>query len=281
MYFPTKAMIMHGLQLAKYVDRVIIIDNTGGEDLTGSFCAASSINYRRLEANLGIATALNMAADLAAAEDYQWLLMLDQDSVIDLQTFSNLRSALQQFVGLNDVGLLSPVQVSKTRELRQVSKNADGWQETTFAMTSGSILSLGAYKRCGPFRDNFFVDHVDNEYCLRLRRRGFRVIRLPNIVLQHELGEQRHARLFGMNISYTRHSPVRSYYYVRNGLYVAFKFLLYKPQFLFHFLGQVSRDIAKTLLFEGDKGYRLRLICMGLVDFCRNRYGRFRSNAES
>ena len=52
-------------------------------------------------------------------------------------------------------------------------------------MTSGSFLNLKVYKEAGPFVDKLFIDYVDFEYCLRLKKKGFKIYKLNNTYMQH------------------------------------------------------------------------------------------------
>jgi rhamnosyltransferase len=51
-----------------------------------------------------------------------------------------------------------------------------GATETVTTITSGSLVSLTVFQLLGGLRDDFFIDCVDHEYCLRARAHGFRVM---------------------------------------------------------------------------------------------------------
>ena len=38
------------------------------------------------------------------------------------------------------------------------------------------MYNLKIYKQVGLFRDDFFIDYIDTEYCLRIRQQGFNII---------------------------------------------------------------------------------------------------------
>jgi rhamnosyltransferase len=59
----------------------------------------------------------------------------------------------------------------------EMQHDAAPWQDMESVITSGSLLSLAAYTAIGPFREDFFIDHVDTEYCLRARLKHYRVIK--------------------------------------------------------------------------------------------------------
>ena len=55
-------------------------------------------------------------------------------------------------------------------------------------MTSGNLLSLKAFKSVGRFHDDFFIDYIDIEYCIRMNYNNYDVIRINDIVLEHDEG---------------------------------------------------------------------------------------------
>ena len=55
-------------------------------------------------------------------------------------------------------------------------------------ITSGSLLALAVFRRVGPMREDFFIDAVDFQYCLRLRRHGYKVIETLLPTLIHPIG---------------------------------------------------------------------------------------------
>jgi rhamnosyltransferase len=67
-------------------------------------------------------------------------------------------------------------------------------------------------------RSNYFIDHVDTEWCLRARAAGYRLLVVPEARLHHRLGEsvKRLPILGGRKIFY--HAPLRDYYMFRNTL---------------------------------------------------------------
>jgi rhamnosyltransferase len=90
--------------------------------------------------------------------------------------------------------------------------------EHATAITAGSLVRLSAYQTAGGFRDDFFIDFVDNEYSLRLRRQGARVIYSARAIIDHAIGEPKRYKLLWMRPVSSNHSPLRRYYITRNRL---------------------------------------------------------------
>lgn len=270
---PEHAVIKKILDYTRYVDFLIVADNTDTNDLSAAFYqqAGDKLEYIGMAGNEGIAKALNVGASRAIAKGYPWLLMLDQDSILSETTYRDLKR-LAAVHGQANVGIISATPVSRTLEYSP-GKSAPEIAEVDLLMTSGSMLSLHAYLACGGFEERLFIDHVDHEYCLRLQKAHYRTLQCSAIVLQHSLGELQERKVLGATVRYTEHKPFRLYYFVRNGLYVGVKFFSYRPRFLLWMLIEIGKQVIKAIFFQDQTILRLRMILWGLIDFLAGRHG--------
>jgi rhamnosyltransferase len=275
LYYPEASTIATITKYLSFVDFLIIVDNTDNQDLAETLGVGAKLCYAPMGTNSGIAAALNVAARIAIDRRFTWMLMLDQDSLMEETTYDAIKNAIGSVVE-QSVAILAPVQVSKLTDHRAMN-GADAILTVNQLMTSGSALNLDAFSLCGPFEEKLFIDHVDNEYCFRLTQAGYKVQQLTQVVLDHSLGEILEARLlFGRSIQYVSHRPFRSYYYVRNGFYVAFKFIFHRPGFLGVLSLQIMKDVLKAIIFEDETALRLKMMLLGFVHFCIGRYGPLR-----
>ena len=47
-----------------------------------------------------------------------------------------------------------------------------------YVITSGSIITIAAYKEIGPFNNEMFIDFIDIEWCLRARKKNLKLLLL-------------------------------------------------------------------------------------------------------
>lgn len=245
LYFPTKEVDKNIASFRSEVDDVLVIDNTHN--------------------NRGIAASLNQALDKAIDEKYDWLLTMDQDSFFAGSALTELKS----------VALSADENVAWVSPFHRTAKstNASTTQRTTalpFAMTSGSMVRITACEKAGRFEDKLFIDSVDNEYCLRLRKLGFKIIRANHSVLEHTLGSMQDHHFLLFRFQATTHNAARRYYITRNMLHVMFRYPLY-------FFGFGVRELVKSFVLiafvEDKKHSKIAAMVRGLMDFVRGRYG--------
>jgi rhamnosyltransferase len=212
--------------------------------------------------NQGMAAALNLGAGLALERGADWLLTMDQDSRFAPGALERLAAFAREREG---AGIVSPWHRLDAEERPPSAP----WEEIRVAMTSGNLLDLRAYRAAGPFLEKLFIDYVDHEYCLRLRRAGYRNFRVNGAVLEHSLGSLSRERFLAWTARPTHHSAERRYYTTRNRLFVMREYPAYAPTEAWFWV----RELGKMAVFEKDRYRKLKYMAKGLRHFLGNRYG--------
>ena len=217
-----------------------------------------------------MAAALNQGAREAMDDGARWLLTLDQDTEPAADLVAQLLAAAGAYPRPERVALVGAVTHGQTdarcSDERVVVRRRS-------VITSGSLLSLDAYQRIGPFRDDFFIDMVDAEYSLRAGRRGYRVVLACKAHIEHRIGAPSQHRLLGRAMSTSNHPAWRRYYLARNRIDVWRANARYVPGWVaFDVLGHF-RDTALMTTFESGRGPKLRATLRGTLDGLRGRSG--------
>lgn len=268
LYRPDSRVLENLASLADQVARIYVVDNTEAPDVGLVQCLASCpmVAYHANHANLGIATALNLGVRAAMADGYVRLLTMDQDSTATSGMVAALGSCMDSDTR---IGLVSPVHQQVGADPREVEP---GSRDVLKAMTSGNLVRAEAYLRVGGFMEELFIDQVDNEFCLKLHRAGFRVVESGDAVLHHRVGEvRRHS--FPWPCFTTNHSAVRRYYMTRNRLVVGAMYSDDHPEYRAFELRQLAREVVKILLYEKHKWLKIAMILRGFRDYRRGVLG--------
>jgi rhamnosyltransferase len=233
------------IERLKKIDKIIYIDNKG---------------------NKGIAHALNRGAKEAISEGYDFILTMDQDSKASKLMMSMLLDCLD-LCKISKIGILSPFHASKYHQ-KSMQK---GCVVKQMVMTSGNLLSLEAYKHIGPFKDELFLDYVDNEYCLRLQKYGYSVIQVSDAILYHNLGELSMHNFFGKKIYCYNYTPIRYYYRTRNVIVTNRQYGYVD----YSYLKELFKDSIKITLYETNKLKKFKYIYLGIIDAIRRKMGKY------
>ncbi len=173
-------------------------------------------------ANLGIARALNIGIQRVAALGFAWVLLLDQDTSVDEDMVQWLIAVYAAFPDKDRLAVIGSGFRDVNRQPRGTAGDAHvlreeaPWEEVESVITSGSLIPLAVHAALGPFRDEFFIDYVDSEYCFRARARGYRVIRTTRPLMSHTIGAPTRHDVLGITKWTTNHSPDRRYYFASN-----------------------------------------------------------------
>jgi rhamnosyltransferase len=274
LYNPPDEVISNIKTYLPYIEKLFAVDNseTKNPAVLEFLKTDPKIVYIDNGGNKGIAFALNVAADRAAEDRFDFLLTMDQDSSFDPEHISQFTGRVLQQQDIARLGILSPYHESKADREKQKE-----FKEFSTTMTSGNLLSLHAYKDAGKFNEAYFIDYVDHEYCFRLRKKGYSIIQANRITINHKLGQIRQKKFLGIKLSSSNHSPLRRYYMMRNRLDFIKRYMWFDPKFCFRSIFAIAEETAKVILLEEHKGQKIKMSFAGFFDFVRGKFGKYAS----
>jgi rhamnosyltransferase len=254
------------------VDRTIVIDNGS----TGVLSENSVAEWIRLGENLGIATALNRGVARAAELGYRWVLTMDQDSRVHADLLDGLIACYAACPFRDRIGVLAANFLDVARHRLFVGYPSAGrpFVEQPVAITSGSLVRLDAIADAGAFPDDYFIDFVDHEFCLRIRRRGWRVVYSRRPLLDHAIGDPVRHELAGLKPATSNHSPLRRYYITRNRLVTSWNYIDTEPRAVVTDLWRLVGEAVVLMLLERERWQKVRAILAGIRDAFLGRMGR-------
>jgi GT2 family glycosyltransferase len=230
----------------------------------------------------GLAGAYNRGADALLARGCEAFFLLDQDSEIESSFFEKMLAAAGEL--RVDEFLVGPkiyeVKLDKFMPALKPGKylpqgvpiadETSGLFPTMGVISSGSMISAAAYRKIGPFREDYFIEYLDGEYSMRARRAGVPVYVNAAVTLRQNFGNiRRHGKLFSTN-----HAAWRRYYVARNCVHC---FSAYREYIGLHWLSGifVLQQAVMVLLFEAQKLKKLFALAFGYVDGVFGRLGPF------
>ncbi|MFT3729145.1 MAG: hypothetical protein QM759_15085 [Terricaulis sp.] len=172
--------------------------------------------------NLGVGEAFNICALAAILAGKKQFLLLDQDSELApgtiaalRETFDALSAAGEEPAAVGPAIVSPPGETYKSpRYFRRAGRAVRaGAAPVQYVISSGSLISLEAFRRVGRFRSDFFIDAIDTEWCFRAWARGASCWTLPSVSMVHRIGT---GVVRGAGRAIPRQSPMRLYTYVRN-----------------------------------------------------------------
>lgn len=217
--------------------------------------------------NLGIAKALNQICKYSSQEGYCWVLTLDQDTICP----PNLIQGLSRGFLIDNAGIICPA--VKYEGVKLITENlSEEMEDDTACMTSSSLTRLSAWDAVGGFNEGYFIDFVDNEFCMKLRLHDLRIIRINSCIISHQLGDSVKRRFLWKNVKGTSHKPWRIYYMVRNNLLFIKEFksdLNITKEYL-----KILYILGNEFFFSNQKTEVLTYAWKGFCDAMHNKTGK-------
>lgn len=276
-FFPPPDLAKNLEALAAQVAEILVVDNASPEaslrsiQSIGAKLGATIACNRE---NTGLAAALNVGLRFARDRGYTWLATFDQDSLATPDMVSKMTTLIANYGESEGLALITPLHVDRRLGLSYTNtaclSRGDNWRRLPTAMTSGNLVNVTAADAIGGFDGGLFIDYVDNDFCLRLRRKGYHIVEASDAVLWHSLGTMEIRRFLWKKVRTTNHSALRRYYSTRNGV------MTWKRYWRFDLgwtLGDIRRFLficAYILLWEKQKKEKLIAIGHGLWDGVRN-----------
>ena len=263
-------------RILSQVGRLIIVDN--GSAPNNLIPIRQTLPHGGIEIiengrNLGIAAALNVGVLAARANGARWVCLLDQDSTPADGFIDALLAEYRRRSADATVAIVTPKHLNKDTSLwRKPVFAKDG--DPLVAITSGSLMPVEVFDRCGMFEEDLIIDRVDEEYCLRAREMGCALALAPAAILWVRVGSPERYSLFGRTIFTASHYSVgRRYYISRNRLVIVKRYWSRYPLWCYHAVSGLLKDLVKIVLVEDFKGKKIAYTAKGVADAIVGRMG--------
>lgn len=264
-YRPEASVVENIRQLTEQVSEVLVIDNSPGSVEDHIFREVERLpgvrvirNYK----NLGIGAALNIGIKCALKKSYDWIATFDQDSTIAENFFQTMLSAYDNCPFQTRVALISPVHCASILK-KNNPRDSEIFRLIQDAWTSGSLIRASIFSEVGFFDEVLFIDYVDFDFCLRLGKKGYKLIRSCQSYLAHHLGTAETHVFFGITLTIKTHRPWRHYYMMRNRLWMIRRYAGSFPFWGIKELRWIPLDLLKIIFFETDKRAKISYMCKG------------------
>jgi GT2 family glycosyltransferase len=176
--------------------KVLLYDNTPGGQDPGLLPAG--VLYQAAGCNGGLAEAYNQALQLAEDEGYDWLLTLDQDTMLPTDYLSLMSDLALHTESDDRVAAIVPQLLDFGRHLSPVSIRFWGVsyfpqgfegisRRVAYAFNSASLFRVKTLKQIGGFNPYFWLDYLDAYVYWQLYRHGRNMYVAGSLQVEHEL----------------------------------------------------------------------------------------------
>ncbi|MCL6331925.1 glycosyltransferase [Pectobacterium carotovorum subsp. carotovorum] len=254
------------ISLSTKVSHLLVVENSNNSYLNLNKDNISVLfNYNKG----GIAGALNKALEYGRVHGFDFLILFDQDSIVEEKTISKLMKSLTQ----NNLSIVGPrYKNSATKQpgffyldkygipFPKWIGDSVGLKESFFIINSGTIMNLSKIPRWINYDENLFVDCVDMDFCLTLRSSGVKCFIDTDVEMLHGLGNRNQvpSKLEPTNYNATRYNNLaKSKLILWKKWFVRFPLFVILDFFIF------SLEIIRIAFFSERKMESLKAIASG------------------
>lgn len=257
------------------VNELYLYDNGSNNILDIETCvnelrkSGKEVYLYRSKENMGIARALNAGMEYARDNGYRWVLSLDQDSIFPAGGIENYFLSLKED---KNVAIVTPKVYDRNLKVDLGEQTEEEYIKE--AITSGALVRVDVWEQVGGYDEWLFIDGVDHEFSWRVVEQGYKILRVNNVELLHELGDSQFHHIGKYKFIVYNYSAFRKYYQIRNQL-----FLKYKYGEHFSRISILKKQIFYILIvaiYEKDKIKKMLAIMQGGMDAYKKIYSKNR-----
>lgn len=212
---------------------VVINQEDSALDLPALQANYAQVDWIINDKNQGLAVAQNQGINRLLEGRVEAILLLDQDTLPGANGINQLAAVLQaeQAKQAQPIGAIGPayvqdgqahwpgfVQIQRFGFGRIHPANNQPSVSVDFLIASGMLMPVEALQAVGLMDERLFIDHVDTEWCLRAKAKGWLLLGTEKVFFLHQLGERRHWIWLGRWRQVSTHAPWRYYMMVRNSV---------------------------------------------------------------
>jgi len=181
--------------------------------------------------NPGLAAGFNRGIEYARAHGFEFVLLLDQDSIIATNMVSTLWNAYHTLSAHASIAAVGPQFIDRRSGIpspfvrfgffcNRKQMGGPGQQiACDFLISSGSLIPLAVLEQVGMMDEALFIDNIDMDWCMRASAQGYTLYGICDARMHHAIGTRLQPSRwhFGGRII---HPPARLYYFTRNRIWL-------------------------------------------------------------
>ena len=275
-----KELLSNCREILKQVDKLILIENGSNQEIQEQ--VLSSLNEDNIiilleKENLGLAAAQNIGIKKGLELVADFFLFLDDDSSLSKNSVEFLRKEFELNPKLG-IAACHIVHNNSQKEQKYWILSRGFYKRVRFTgglrrlenvntiISSGSLISREVIEKCGLMREEYFIDYIDIEYCLRIRANGYTISVLKNAELTHKLGNTKSIQFSKLLFHPTNHSPQRRFYMIRNRIWTWKLYAFSFPGWFLVDLGNFLIDNLRVFFLEKTRADNFKYFLFGLKE---------------
>ncbi len=268
---------------------IVVVDNASTDGTEAylydqGFVDDDRVHYFRLKENLGGAGGFQHGLKYAISHGWKWFWLMDDDAEPEPSALKNLvlharhsntvYGSVAMGIENGTKRLCWTKKVIDKDRIKSINdyERLENFQEVQNVAFLGFFIHRDMVQVIGLPDPTFFICRDDYEYCERARKCGARFILVKNSVIIHPVKGISRFRLLGMDIWYRNMPPWKTYYDIRNRIFLV---KAHYPTLLWRrtIPGMLLQSFYNVFT-EKERLFLLYAYATGILDGLRNRRGK-------
>lgn len=273
------------LDQSEKLNKIFIIDNNSTDGTKSyleqkGYLKNQTIEYVRLEKNIGGAGGFSVGTKYAYEKGFDFICLMDDDGKPnDNDTVKNLLDAAVDIYNIEKRMMINPLVIGNENTLSFGLKNIQTVNEAV-AMSNegrikdiinpfnGTLISKELIESIGVPNKEFFIKGDEAEYMMRAIKNNAYIATICNSRYHHPILSTNYTEIFGKRIKISVEAPWKEYYRCRNYTYMFKESKEYWKMFK-----QPVRQIRNVLLSDCNKRDSIIMIIRGFNDGILSKLG--------
>ena len=217
--------------------------------------------------NLGLSRAYNIILNECILKNFNYCFIADQDSRFKRSIIERfIKSSLKMFQKDEYLSLTSMTRCFNNNYKKNITET---YSYKKFVINSGALVSCKLWQKVGKYDENLFIDSVDYDFCLRIKKFGFKIINYHDFEFKHSIGKE--DKYFFNLFKYRSYNHQRHYFTIKDRLYFLKKYSqknrINKIKLIIKIFLKLLQHILQILFFEKNKLSCLISVKNGFKDF--------------
>lgn len=254
--------------LYNQVDYIAIVDNNSNDRCVNYIDELSKLENIRViynKENYGIAKAINQGIYLLLQLDCNWIMTLDDDSVLERDCVGKmLKIACNK--KSNRIGAICP-NIYDINIKEYMYPLSCGYTNINKSIQSGALFNSIVFNVVGLFNESLFIYYVDEDFFERLMLYKYEILRVNNAVINHSDGCLTKKKILWKKFDFNKRPCYAIYYRSRNCIYMI-------KNYGIKYCKDLLRDPIKIILYDNEKCRKLQYFIKGMINGLFGKYGK-------
>lgn len=261
-FFPSNSNLINIKKICNQFNNILIFDNSCNEavkkNLTSFFSGLKHVKIIYSVENRGIGFAFNQAIKHIGFT-YSWFILFDQDSIVS----GSIKKYLNHYLIKNKFDILSlSYSEKKLSNKKTFGLNLYEIYPVKRSIISGMVISSKVLKKI-KFRENFYLDMVDHDFCYRAINSGFVMAKTRKDFIFHKVGDTQINKFIFLKKKRLNHNIFRYYLMSRNKiLFDKYNHGYLKSKTIY----KLFKEVFLIIFFDTKKLKKLHAHLFGIKD---------------